>query len=496
MVRAVKLPPFDSAQAATRLADAIRGPTSRRDGREMVKVLNEAKAHGQLGVVLRELRHLDAALVKKLVTDIADAEPNAAALWAVFGGAGASPSAGGDGVGELTRRVLQASLPSASDHGDWFYASTQEAPLHVFGAAIPAIARHDTWNTERGSGEKFLEGLYRFYDKSKLTQLAARAFRKENPDTPESIQAALTTPLAKTPTGESASLGDVTVVVNGLLNLNTTPAMLFRLARYSREALVVASSNPHGEDGFRLRPLTEVWGTPVPDDLKGKLWAIGDWSPNLIPWTDASDVLLAQLEAMKSGFPELAASDVTVLGYSQGALTAALTKKRLEDAGVTGVIDRVVSVSGSLSGTPFADDVDDTSDIGREHPEAVRGVSQVLARIDSQTGRRAIQENDPEFVERARASLGLGPECFDVAYGTKADLNGAGVEPFFKMTRSMMTGAAPAGTPADGVVFTVNPGDAKFVAVDSTPKTHLFTWKDWNTADRLAEAVSAAAAKR
>lgn len=273
---------------------------------------------------------------------------------------------------------------------------------------------------------------------------------------------AMTEPLAT-----SAKLGDVTIVANGLLNLEAPAATLFRLARYTNGPLVIASSNPTNGNALKLRALDEVEGVEVPDELRGRIFVIGDQAPHITPWTVAGELLVQQLDVLAQELPGLEGKKVSVLGYSQGALSALAAREQRPK-----LIDRVVSLSGALEGSQFARN---------------RVLRAALGAIDDETGHRALDELKAPFVEQARAQLGLHASDIDLAYGSSADGGGKSVEPLFALTRRLQ----PRDAGADGVITTVTPDDARHTVVDATPKTHLRAWQDWRTVDTLASALPA-----
>lgn len=382
---------------------------------------------------------------------------------------------------------------------DAFAAATSAGPIDVAGARIPRLDAPASRTWANTFGGRALEADYRFYDKTAFTHLLNKLFHQHDLDTPREVATALSSPLPTDAKGAPKSFGDVTVVVNGMLNLVSTPASMFRLAMATRGALVIASSNPAGNDGLRLRPLTDVWGTPVPPELKGKLFAIGDLSPNMIPWPQASDLFLEQLSVLEQQFGQLKAQSpglgevrslhdakVTVVGYSQGAVSVAAARKRLDDHGRGALIDRVVSVAGSFSGTPFADVGDVQHHRSGLMEKAAALGARILGQVDHEDGRKTIGANDPDFVAQMIADLGLTPALVDVAYQAKVDGGGDKVEPFFKLTGKLLR--KDTGGSTDGVVS----ADAPFgtlVVRDEEAKTHLSTWKDFRTFDRILEAL-------
>src|SRR5205814_8732500 len=71
-----------------------------------------------------------------------------------------------------------------------------------------------------------------------------------------------------------AHLEGTTLFRPGLGNLSPSASTLFRLAQYC-DKLVLTYECTDGTGASKLRPLTEYKGMPVPDSLRGQLFAIG-----------------------------------------------------------------------------------------------------------------------------------------------------------------------------------------------------------------------------
>lgn len=390
--------------------------------------------------------------------------------------------------------------PKAQAPIDGFAPASGKSPIEILGVKLERLdaPANRTW---LGTfGQRALDAAYTFYDGAKVGQWVEKLFHQHDSDAPQEVQAALAAPIPKDSNGQPKSFGDVTVLVSGMLNLPSTPAAMFRLAQLTKGPLVIASSNPGGADGYRLRPLTELYGAPVPPELQGKLFAIGDLSPNMLPWPQGSDLMLehlavldAQFAQLKSknpalqGFSQLSDAELTVVGYSQGAVSAAAARKRLDDAGRPQLIDRVVSVAGAFEGTTFADG-------GAPKPKhgltrfLQAGLARVLGQVNHTDGRRTLGSMDPDYLAEMKKQLGLRPELVDVAYVTNAEAQGPRgfTEPFFELAGKLIGRAT--GQANDGVVGVEQPFGRKVVR-DETPKTHLALWKDFRTFDRILEGL-------
>lgn len=237
---------------------------------------------------------------------------------------------------------------------------------------------------------------------------------------PAAAKAAVTTPLA-TPEG-ARPFGKTTVFRGGIANTHASPAFLFRLARYTDRLLIAYPNAKEGQD-LTPRPATEIDGIPVPPELRGKIFVSGDPSPRMIAWPEASDLFLKQLEAadgsefLKGG--GIDGAGLTVLGYSQGGIDAAETRRRLEAAGKPNVIGKVVALSAPMRGTPKSD-------------EPFLGiVAKGLALVSRGRTPAAIRAVDPDAM--ARAFSDRDQRLVDLAISNSVDGPGAeNVRPLLK----------------------------------------------------------------
>ncbi|MGC4116307.1 MAG: hypothetical protein QM765_17380 [Myxococcales bacterium] len=189
------------------------------------------------------------------------------------------------------------------------------------------------------------------------------------------------------PGGAKDPFGKLTIMRPGLGNIGFSPASVFRAAQYS-DKLVVAYTGLGSGAQRTLRPATEIEGVPVPPSLKGKIFVIGDPDHNLINYLQSSDVLLEQLEAMRKAGPRYGIdplhSKATFVGHSQGGLDGTLTRKRLEAAGYSDAIGRLVAVGSPFRGSNCADQL-----LGLAS-------GALAASLDRDDGFRAIKQLDPE----------------------------------------------------------------------------------------------------
>ncbi len=507
------------ATVARELADRLSGLTARGDEKAILSALESVGSRAELEATFFELTRLGASLPEKLIRDVSDRSlgdrmggkeipDEGQRLWRLLMPGTAVPQSHPKLVEGLRRAALElgsVSRPTIFDYARSELARTTR-PIEAFGQSFPRLDR--TKESTKGSfGNDVLNVAYRAYDKSKLTGLVNRLFGHEDTESPAAVERALKSPLVTGADGRPKSLGNVTVLVNGMLNLEPTAAMMFKLSRHTDGPLVLASSNPDGPDGYRLRELTEVWGTPVPPELRGKLWAVGDLSATMMSWPQGSDLLLEHLAVLGREFGTLQQanptlqkfdsfrdSKTTVVGYSQGALSAAAARKRLNDAGMSDVIDQLISVAGSFGGATAADATDSAEDVSGPGPglreRLAAGAGRILGQVDDEEGRRALEANDPDFTRAMWKQLGLTEDLIDLGYATRSgDGSEKKVEPFFGLTaliNERLLGAAPKhGT--DGVVVTSEAAIGRRVVIDERAKTHLHTWKDQDTFDRILQ---------
>jgi hypothetical protein len=200
---------------------------------------------------------------------------------------------------------------------------------------------------------------------------------------------AMAAPLAvstKTP-----PLGDLTIMRPGLGNIGFSPAQVFRTAQYSGKVVVAYTGLGTGAQRT-LRPAKEIEGVPVPKSLQGKVFVIGNPEHNLINYLQSSDVLLEQMQAIHEAKSVLGTdvltSQATIIGHSQGGLDAALTRKRLDEAGLGSAIGRLVAVGSPFKGSNCSDRL-----LG-----LVGGT--FAAALDSDDGFQAVRQLEPEATKK------------------------------------------------------------------------------------------------
>ncbi|MBX7096799.1 MAG: hypothetical protein K1X89_03720 [Myxococcaceae bacterium] len=507
-------PVFDAAASpvdeAGRLAQLLEGPTGRRDERRILALVGEA-ATGQLGVgpVLYELSRHGARLPDKVVRDVVDgrsADASVAALWSALRLQGSPPAARDEAVKLLRAQAM--ALASRENPAVRAYLlahlARTETPLTAFGAQLSRLesSRRDGGGLAKALMDKALAGSLH----GPLAHALAVVTGTYDPSTKDEAARVLASPAVRGRSGAWASLGDVTVLVNGTFNLGPSAAFLFRAAQHTRGAVIVAGSNTSGPDGHRLRPLTEVEGVPVPPELRGKLWAIGNLAPESLTWPQASDVLVEQLEdlsqqfgALRAGAPglknkTLRSAETTVVGFSAGAPAVVAARARLEAAGVKDAIDRVVTLSGALGGSPFSDAVNAPADLTDpdQHTAAERfapGMGRLLQALDPEGGRATFESTDPDSMAAWRRELGLEARHVDLAYAASAKGGGDKVEPLFALNHALLARVDGVGEDNDGMVPAHPEGLAREVVHDATPKTHLMVWRDPATLDVVLRAL-------
>lgn len=152
-------------------------------------------------------------------------------------------------------------------------------------------------------------------------------------------------------------LGPVTFYRPGLGNTSPSAAFIARLAQYT-DKLVLAYANPGEASEARLRMITQVDGTKLPESLEGRVFAIGSSKNLMISFDQASDLFLEQLEQMKRsqllGSVELTRSRATVIAHGAGALDVLLARRRLEHAGQRDVFGRFAAIAAPFRGSAYA----------------------------------------------------------------------------------------------------------------------------------------------
>lgn len=509
---------FDAAPPAIQLADElaklVSGATGHGDEKKILALLTEAKqAEGGIPAVLFELKLKSLGLPDKLVRDVADKSlsdrfhrgpsDEAKALWKLLEPSGEIPKDAKAATKALRSQVLALSSrenPAVKEYSTARLLRT-DGPVKAFGIELGRLEPKPT-ATGQSLGDKTLRTALGQIDGGAMGTLTNKLTGTYDPSTKAEVAKVLASP--KIP---NASLGDVSVMVNGTFNMQPSAALVFRAAQHSG-AVVLASSNPIGADGYRLRELTEVHGVPVPPELKGKIWGVGNMEPTFMTWPQASDLLVEHLDvisnqfaSMKAANPELASlpsmkdAKTTVVGFSSGALSVVTARKRLEDAGQKDVIDQVVTIAGALGGSPFADTVDSPEDLddptrGSLAVKLGPAVGRMIQMLDPKLGRAMFEGTDPDAVAGWRRELGLTPELVDLAYTASAEGGGSKVEPLFKLNSAVLGRVPGASSGNDGMVYADQSAYARRVVKDPEPKTHILEWKDPATLDVVLKALA------
>ena len=251
-------------------------------------------------------------------------------------------------------------------------------------------------------------------------------------------------------------------------------------------------------------------GPLLPSTLKVQLISFdgdrGNLAPESLTWPQASDVLLEQLDDVSQQFgllqkasPALArktlrSAETTVVGFSAGAPAVAAARARLEAAGVTDGIDRVVTLAGALAGSPFSDAVNVPADLTDpdQHAAAERfapGMGRLLQAVDPLGGRATFESTDPDAMAAWRRELGLTAHHVDLAYAASAQGGGARTEPLFALNHALLSRVGSVGEDNDGMLPARPEGLARAVVHDATPKTHLMVWRDPATLDVVLRAL-------
>ena len=505
-------PIFDTAPSAidlaTQLRRAIVGLTGHRDERAIVSLLREAATTpGGVGAALYELALTDPSLPDKMVRDVADRSltdrlsgrsDTVTNLWSALSMPGTPPSDHAAAVRALRARAIQ--LASRTNPTVRTYVTDRlqrtDGPVTAFGSNIERLEpRRHSGPT---FGEKLVKAGVAAFDQGPLSQAINSLTGTYNPQTKSEIARVLASPPVKDASGQPVKLGDITVMVNGTFNLSPSAALVFRAAQHSGK-VVIAGANANGPDALKLRELTEIRGEPIPASLKGKIFGIGNLEPTFMTWPQASDLLLEQLDALSTqlgGALQDPSVKTTMLAFSSGALSAVAARRRLEDAGHGNVVDQLVTVAGALGGSPFAEAIDDQSDLATGRPWASRlgpVMGRLLQTLDAETGRAMFNSTDPDAVAHWREELKLTPDLVNLAYVASADgADQSKVEPLFKLNHTLLQKVPGlASTENDGMVYADQKAWAQRVVKDPVAKTHLLEWKDPATLDVVLNALAA-----
>jgi len=174
---------------------------------------------------------------------------------------------------------------------------------------------------------------------------------------PADIAAAMRRPLAvSAKTGKPVHLEGTTLYRPGLGNVPPSPASLFRLAQHT-DRLVLMYTLDDGSAASQLRPLETYNGSPVPPELEGKLFAVGQATRVLQTTRAGAGVLIEQLERVRVGGARfgLSLDGATAIAHSQGNIEIALARLVLAAHGHPDVIGRHIALSPALRGSLVAD---------------------------------------------------------------------------------------------------------------------------------------------
>jgi hypothetical protein len=481
-------------------------------------------AEGGVGPALFELKLRAPQIVDKLVrrltqrnvNDVLDGQSlgkQGLELWSLFGMRGAVPERREDAVRALRSRAQQ--LASRQNREVRSYARDRlemtDGSIRSFNEQfqrLEPMRRVDHFRP----GEKTLGLVFAAMERGPMSRLADAVLGVYDPGSSKVLARVLSAPKVTDASGAEKSFGDLTVLVNGSFNMMPSPAFVFRTAMHTEGAVVIASSNPAGPDAHRLRELSNVQGVPVPAELRGKIWAIGNLEPSFMTWPQATDLLLEQLGDLNDAFgrlraarpalankPNLKAATLTLVGFSSGAMSAVAARKELETHGLGTVVDRLVTVAGALSGSPFADVVDSPADL-RDHSRSSWAVrlaplmGTALEGLDHQTGRAMFNSTDPDAIASWRHELGLGASLVDLAYVATADSETKAypsrVEPWMRMNVALLNHVeGHEGNHTDGMVYDEAAPFAQEVVKDPLAKTHVMEWKDPDTVDVILRAL-------
>jgi hypothetical protein len=169
---------------------------------------------------------------------------------------------------------------------------------------------------------------------------------------PEEAQRVADLPPVKGADGKPLSFGDLAIIRPGGTNITPGAAFLYRVAEHAGKT-VVAYQNMSDPSLNDVHPIDTYDGVPVPDSLKGKIFAVGSPAPCAIAYDQASDEFIEALDVMhrdqaKLGVDPLTAK-ATVLANSEGTLEVPMTRSRLEKNGFPDAIGKFVAISGGAN---------------------------------------------------------------------------------------------------------------------------------------------------
>lgn len=227
-----------------------------------------------------------------------------------------------------------------------------------------------------------------------------RAKGIEDHRNPAAIERAMTSPLA-TPPG-SKPFGKTVVFRPALANTQPSPAYLFRLARYTDKLVVAYTYAKPGQD-LEPKPVNEIFGVPVPPELRGKILVSGDPEHVMADWKTLATLFERQLEAVGG-------SDLTVVAQSAGGVDAVETRRRLEAAGKGNAIGKLVNVSAPMRGAPLPDEAFFGLFLkGIGHTPLAGHVPAAARALDPDVLARAFSDRDQRLVDLAVSNSLEGP---------------------------------------------------------------------------------------
>lgn len=151
------------------------------------------------------------------------------------------------------------------------------------------------------------------------------------------------------PKGHTQALGPLTFFAPGLGNFPPGAGLVAQLAR-NTDRLVIMYGHP--TDG-ELRCVTHVRDQELPDDVKGKVYALGSEDAIGLSYLQDADLALERLDHLQqTGQLDVVNGNATWIVHSQGGLSAALNRKRLTEAGLDGVYGRIVALTSPFKGSP------------------------------------------------------------------------------------------------------------------------------------------------
>lgn len=520
---------FSPIRAAQTLHNLIIGPTHRGREKTIVHLLARiAPEEEWFAQTMYELSRYGSNLPEKMIMDIADRspwdlligrkiDPSIRDLWHLLIPGEKLPASGKETIQELCKRTLAAGArgnPSVEKYLEEKLLR-EDGQVNVSGRPISRLMEKPREPWQDKITFDIHSYFYSLFFKTRFRDWMTRLVGAKNVNSEEEVERACTLEVVKKSDGSDKRIGDIAILVNGWFNLFSSTPAVFYLARHLNGPVILANSNPNGPNGYELRKLEELWGCPIPDLLHGKIWTIGEMELNIMAWPQASDLFLEHLAVIAGRFDELKSANpgmnnglnsfrqahTTVFGHSMGGPVAVAARVRLNRAGLSYFIDRLVAVNSPIyEGSVLADGIDSVQDIDKTNADPagekhglVRAVNKMLDVWTTPAGHQSVRYFDPDTYTAMRELVGWDKSDIDFSYatqvgrwkwGTPADKS----TPLFALFASLSTHEKD----IDGLYKTdgmVTIKSARPDVVSPEKKGHLISWEDLDTFREIIEHI-------